>query len=93
MVKLLLLLIILILVNAFLAASEVSVVSLNKNRLREAFAARRGSAVGARWRGYVGQPFRIIARVRPAKPCPMWVIEFANGFRMAAYAEEIFEEA
>ena len=35
MVKLLLLLIILILVNAFLAASEVSVVSLNKNRLRE----------------------------------------------------------
>ena len=32
MVKLLLLL---ILVNAFLAASEVSVVSLNKNRLRE----------------------------------------------------------
>ena len=35
MVKLLLLLVILILVNAFLAASEVSVVSLNKNRLRE----------------------------------------------------------
>lgn len=65
----------------------------NKNRLREAFVARRGSAVGARWRGYVGQPFRIIARVRPAEPCPMWAIEFANGFRMAAYAEEIFEEA
>ena len=35
MVKLLLLLVVLILVNAFLAASEVSVVSLNKNRLRE----------------------------------------------------------
>ena len=35
MVKLLLLLIILILVNAFLAESEVSVVSLNKNRLLE----------------------------------------------------------
>lgn len=65
----------------------------SNNRLRDAFAARRGSAVGARWRGYVGQPFRIIARVRPAEPCPMWVIEFANGFRMAAYAEEIFEEA
>ena len=62
----------------------------NNNRLREAFIARRGSAVGARWRRYV---FRIIARVRPAEPCPMWVIEFANGFRMAAYAEEIFEEA
>ena len=53
----------------------------------------RDARVGAGWRGYVGQPFRIIARVRPAEPCPMWVIEFANGFRMAAYAEEIFEEA
>lgn len=65
----------------------------NKSKLREEFVARRGCAVGAGWRGYVGQPFRIIARVRPAEPCPMWVIEFANGFRMAAYAEEIFEEA
>ena len=51
----------------------------------------RGSKFGARWEGYIGQPFRIVARVRPAEPQPMWVIEFANGFRMAAYAEEIFE--
>ena len=65
----------------------------SNNRLRGEFVTRRGCAVGARWRGYVGQPFRIIARVRPAEPCPMWAIEFANGFRMAAYAEEIFEEA
>ena len=65
----------------------------NNNRLGGEFVTRRGSAVGARWRGYVGQPFRIIARVRPMEPCPMWVIEFVNGFRMAAYAEEIFEEA
>ena len=65
----------------------------NSSRLLGEFVTRRGSAVGARWRRYVGQPFRIIARVRPAEPCPMWVIAFANGFRMAAYAEEIFEEA
>ena len=39
----------------------------SNNRLRDAFVARRGSAVGARWRGYVGHPFRIIARVRPAE--------------------------
>ena len=65
----------------------------NKNRLREAFAARRGCGGRAEVAWVCWPAFRIIARVRPAEPCPMWVIAFANGFRMAAYAEEIFEEA
>lgn len=65
----------------------------NNNRLRDAFVARRGSAVGARWRGYVGQPFRIIARVRPAEPCRCGSSSLQMGSAWRLYAEEIFEEA
>ena len=49
---------------------------------------REEDSFGARWEPYIGKPFTIVARVQPMENNPMWVIEFADGFRMAANARE-----
>ena len=46
---------------------------------------REEDSFGARWEPYIGKPFTVVARVHN----PMWVIEFAGGFRMAANAREV----
>ena len=53
------------------------------------FPRRREGGAWARWDKYIGKAFRIVARVSPAAGNPMWVIEFDDGFRMAANRWEV----
>lgn len=43
----------------------------------------------ARWDRYIGKSFKILGRVFPMEHNAMWVIEFADGFRMAANRWEV----
>ena len=43
----------------------------------------------ARWDRYIGKAFKIVARVFPMEQNAMWVIEFEDGFRMAANRWEV----
>lgn len=52
---------------------------------------REESSFGARWKPYIGKPFTVIARVLPMGNNPMWVIEFDDGFRMAANSLEVLK--
>ena len=49
----------------------------------------RDGSGAARWDRYIGKTFTVIARVTPMNGFPMWVIEFADGFRMAANKWEV----
>lgn len=53
------------------------------------FPRHRDGGEEARWDRYIGQGFKVVARVTPMGGFPMWVIEFANGFRMAANRWEV----
>lgn len=55
------------------------------------FPRRRAGGANARWDRYIGKAFRVIARVFPISGNPMWVIEFSDGFRMAANQFEVLK--
>ena len=55
------------------------------------FPRHRDSSEEARSDKYIGQRFKIVARVTPMGAFPMWVIEFDNGFRMAANRWEVLK--
>lgn len=52
------------------------------------FPRNRGSKP-ARYDRHIGKRFRVVARVYPMNNDPMWVIEFEDGFRMAANVREV----
>ena len=53
------------------------------------FPRHRDGGQEARWDRYIGKKFKVVARVTPMNGFPMWVIEFDNGFRMAANRWEV----
>lgn len=53
------------------------------------FPRQRDGRQEARWDRYVGRVFKVVARVTPMNGFPMWIIEFEDGFRMAANRWEV----
>lgn len=65
--------------------------TLEARGFKPIFIPRRFTEIPGEWRRHINQRYRIIARVCPIDPEPAWVIEFADGFRMVVYCDEILK--